>query len=245
MLNVLIADDNINYSKILINYLMKNNKDLRLVQLSTNGQEVLDAITMNYIDIVILDLKMPFLSGLKILDILEQKKIMHKPKIIVVSGYDEYIKHIISNKLVYGFVNKSSGLEKINEKVAEIIQIYKNDEKKQEVKKSIIDELLSLGYCIKHKGTKYLMEVILLIYEQYNMNKCEEIYVDNLERYFYREVARKHEKTTQNIKSNINKATAAMYLECDQNKLLRYFSFTYDYKPTPKVVINTILSKLH
>lgn len=57
MLNILIADDNIYYAKTLINYIMADNEEMRLVNTSTNGQEVLESIRSEHIDLVILDLK--------------------------------------------------------------------------------------------------------------------------------------------------------------------------------------------
>lgn len=244
MFNVLIADDNINYAKVLINYLMKNNKDLRLIGISTNGQEVIEMITNYNIDIVILDLKMPKVSGLQVLKILKNKKCLYKPQILVVSGDEHYLKQIIGNDLVYAFLTKSCNLEKINEKISEMIQDYNYHYVLQNKKKIILNELLYLGFNIKHVGTRYLSEVIEMMYEQNYLNREARGYTDNLERYFYKQLARKYLKIVQNIKANINKATNAMYNECEQRRLLDYFSFAYDCKPTPKIVVNTILLKL-
>ncbi len=41
MLNSLIVADNIYYVKTLINYIMGDNEKMRLVNISTNGQETL------------------------------------------------------------------------------------------------------------------------------------------------------------------------------------------------------------
>lgn len=42
---------------------MADNEEMRLVNISTNGQEVLESIRSEHIDLVILDLKMPIMSG--------------------------------------------------------------------------------------------------------------------------------------------------------------------------------------
>lgn len=84
------------------------------------------------------------------------------------------------------------------------------------------------------------MESIVFIINNKNYN----ILLDNLEKNVYPIIANRHKKTTGNIKSNIVKATNNMYNDCNINYLLQYFQYKDDIKPTPKVVISTIINKV-
>ena len=111
---------------------------------------------------------------------------------------------------------------------------------KEDLVKKISSELLYIGYNPSHIETQYIKECILEIYGKRNSE-----YTQNLENYVYKRIAFLHDKSFQNIKSNIIKATNFMYAESDISMLKSYFHFNDDKrKPTPKIVISTILNKL-
>ena len=111
---------------------------------------------------------------------------------------------------------------------------------KEDLSKKILSELIYIGYNPSHIGTQYIKECILEIYGSKNLEL-----IQNLENYVYKKISYIHNKSFQNVKSNIMKATNFMYLESDMSLLKNYFHFTdTKRKPTPKMVISTILSKL-
>lgn len=63
MFNMLIADDNINFIKSLINNILISNDKIRLIKIATDGKETLDIIKKQKIDILLLDLNMPIYWG--------------------------------------------------------------------------------------------------------------------------------------------------------------------------------------
>lgn len=107
----------------------------------------------------------------------------------------------------------------------------------ENIKKKVINQLLLLGYNFKLKGTKYLLESILYIYEKRQMEL-----VENLEQNVYKYIANRNDKTITNIKTNIIKSTNYVYKYQNEKVLYEYFSL--DIKITPKLVISTILNKL-
>ncbi len=173
---------------------------------------------------------------MKIID--EIKILNFDVSIILIYDDGKLRNHIINNNKVKGFVSKLGGLEKVNKKINEVIK-KTNANDSELIKKKILNELLSLGYNIKYKGTKYLTEAIYLAYQKHINGEMTE-----LKQYFYEKIAEKYSKNPENIKINIVNATASMYTACEREKLKKYFSFVYDYKPTPKIVIDTVLSKI-
>ena len=83
--SVLIVED-----EILLNeaYSIVLKKEDFKVDSVFNGEEALDYIVKSTPDIILLDLRMPIMSGLELLQILKPKKNYPKLKIIVFSNYD-------------------------------------------------------------------------------------------------------------------------------------------------------------
>lgn len=238
MINILLADDNIYFSKKLMNMVNKINTIARVVYLATEGKEVLEYISNKDVDIIVLDLKMPIIDGIDILEKLEKKE-KYKNSIIVISNYIEMMKKIVNNQAVYGCISKGTSMERIIEKINEIVEYKKNAKNDKMINKRIEKEIQHLGYNMTHNGTIYLFEAIKLL-----ANNQELVETNNLNKDIYPILAKKYNKTVHNIKCNINKATEYMYYECEDRVIKEYFRFQDNKKPTPKLIISTIYSKI-
>ncbi len=241
MLNVLFADDNMDYIKNVANLIFCKNEKVRLVKIANNVREAIECIKECKIDLVFLDLLMPFGGGWKLLEMLEEENYGNKkPKIIVISGDNELVLKIRDKYDIQDAISKDCGINntisRINKNIDDLIKI-KNIE---EYERRTYEELINLKYNTKYKGTKYIIESVIYIMENINNSML----LENLEKNVYPIIACKHQKSTQNIKGNIVKATNNMYMDCNLNYLLNYFNYTMDTKPTPKVVISTIVNKL-
>ena len=239
MLNLVIADDNVYYSKALINYMLLQHQSIRLVNICTNGIEVLEILSKTIVDVLILDLKMPYLNGLDVLNRILKMHLPVLPYILVISGEPELLNKVNNNLIVSYSISKSLSIKTISNNIGKIIQKIELERVLPKIKEKIFDELKNLKFNFKHIGSTYIMEAILIIYDSWNNNL-----IDNLEQHVYKIIAHKHAKTVKNIKSNICKATNNMYFECDQAYINSYFNFSYNYKPTPKMIINTFLTKI-
>lgn len=101
-----------------------------------------------------------------------------------------------------------------------------------------LKELMRIGFKIKYKGTNYLADAIAYVaFSQPNI-------ADNLRNDIYPIIAKKYDKSPNNIKSSMTKATEYMYCECDSKFIQDYFGFCFENKPTVKQVIFTVASKL-
>lgn len=112
------------------------------------------------------------------------------------------------------------------------ITIFNNISKSRS---AILNQLLNIGFNIKHRGTKYLAESIL-IFKYY----CHTTNMKNI----YSIIAQKYNTSGNNIKSNISKAINYMYYETDFSHLCSYFSLTEDIRPTAKQIILNISEKV-
>lgn len=235
MINVLIADDNVDYAVCLMNYLNNKSQDIRVSNITKNGKETLKILNLkNDIDIVLLDYKMPFFNANQILEGITNKN-QYMNSIIIISGIIESNSGLIDNTMIHSVLNKELAMNKILNEINELLN-YKNSLKKSNIiKKRILDEILYLGYNISHKGTKYLIEVIEYIILKLNNE------VNILERDVYPVISSKYNISVHNIKCRITDATNIMYCNCEIEKLKKYFCLDIDTKPKVKTIINTII----
>lgn len=183
MINVLIADDNIDYVKNLINFVIGKNKNIKITNIASNGFEVLDILKKNNnIDLILLDLKMPKLNGIQTLNKIHKMN-FDFPNIIIISGDNYLISKIINYPIVVDFIHKNTSMEIIYKK----LEYYEKEKnfytKKIELERKISEELAFIGYKSSHIGTQYIKECILEIYETSNF---ELIY--KLENYIYKKI---------------------------------------------------------
>lgn len=240
MINILIADDNIYYAKTLMNIINNENReDIKVTHIAIDGKETLDILKNNKIDIVLLDLKMPIYDGLYILNKLEEEqKDKYKQSIIIISGEVEMLYKINNQPFVYYAFDKLCSISKIVDKINELVEDKNEEKRKNMIKNKIVKQLQYLNYNLSHKGTQYLIEAILLIY---NIGDYD---ILNLKEDVYPIIAKRYNKSIHNIKCDINKANDYMYRVCKRERVRKYFKFFDDSKPTVKNVIYTILNKI-
>lgn len=239
MVNVLIVDDNLLFSKNLINILVKDNPKVRLCSLCTDGEEVLKLINSEQenIDIILLDLRLPNFSGLDILDYIDKKNLTkYEDSIIVISGEMDMLLKLRSNRYLHSFVDKVSGYEKILKEINDLINI--KEVEKSSIEYRIHQELKKLNYNFSYVGTKYIIEALLIIYNNYQFDNVK------LEKDIYPKISKKYKKSINNIKTNIINATDLMYYDCNSEVLKKYLRILDDTKPTPKIIMSVILEKL-
>lgn len=237
---MIIADDNIYYAKALMDYINASNDNVRVCNITVDGKETLELLNSNdKIDIFLLDLKMPIFTGIEILNNLdENKKKKYENSCIVISGEIELVNQIIGNSIIYDYMYKSCGMSQIMLNINRLIKDKNEIKMTKYIKQKIDEELNILHFNNSYLGTKYLKECIYHII--INMDKNFE----NLKRDVYPKIANQYNKTIHNIKCNINSSVNAMYFDCKSEKIIEYFNLSKDFKPTPKLIINTIINKI-
>ena len=84
-ITVLIADDNPDFAMTLIGYLEKED-DMEVIGVAKDGKEACDMILNTKPDIVLLDVIMPYLDGLGVLEKISASKMEKKPICIMLSA---------------------------------------------------------------------------------------------------------------------------------------------------------------
>ena len=82
---VLIADDNQDFSRTLSSYI-NNQDDMEVISTAKDGNEAVEMIAKNNPDIVLLDVIMPHLDGLGVLEKVNEMETSKKPVCIMLSA---------------------------------------------------------------------------------------------------------------------------------------------------------------
>lgn len=238
MISILIIDDDLNYVKNLFNHIISQNLNIRLIGIGENGNEALNLIEYYKPDVLLLDLMMPQVNGIQVLDNMLAKKDKYFPniKIIILSSFVEKL-HKNRDKeyfnYIYDIIPKPINIDKLIYCLNQIEAL--NSIKKIEL--YVNNELNKFNFNIKNAAYKYLKDTIIEVIKS-NTN------VFNLERDIYFNISKKyHKNNSKIIKWSIDKLMERMYLNTDIEIICEYFNFKYDTKPSTKFFIYNIAEK--
>jgi two-component system, NarL family, invasion response regulator UvrY len=111
MINILIADDH-PIVRNGLKQILSDEFDMKVTCEASNAQEVLTMIGKNKIDVAIIDISMPEVSGLEVLSLLKSK--YPKLPVLMLSALSEELYASISLKAgASGFINKESAPEEL------------------------------------------------------------------------------------------------------------------------------------
>lgn len=210
MIKILVIEENVYQAKQIINYLSQNNSNIKLYGIAYSGQEAIELIRKQGADIILIDLKLIEINGVDIIKQIERENLTkYKKSIIIISGEYNRIEEIKNSEYVYSFFLKPLNFELL-EKDINIIENNVRKENMEAIKNKINKELEKLNFKFMYKGTKYLADIILIMY----MSKEEE--KDCLSQTVYPILATKYKKTENTIYGNIKQSINCMFYDCDE-----------------------------
>lgn len=124
MIDVIVVEDHALFRTGLIAILEVNN-DIKVVAEYHNGKDFIDAIeqkTIVHADIIFLDISMPWLSGIEVLQIIERKRYI-VPPICILSMYPQqfYLSQVKSYG-AKGYINKDTAIDDLKNAIDLIVQ---------------------------------------------------------------------------------------------------------------------------
>lgn len=207
MKTLVIADDDLNCGKSILNSLEKFNKDLKVVGLATDGEETLDMISRLQPNFLILDLKMPLKNGIEVLDELKDYENC-KTNVILISGERE----LLSSVPLMKYRNIASIISKPFDASTLYHCINSYDSYNFDISQSSIDKLL-------HKFTFDFSSISYL-----HLIKCiEKAYYRPLTlQNIYQEIAKENHINSRRIKWGIEKLISSMVRFTPNQTLKKY-----------------------
>lgn len=255
-IKIVIADDNKEFCNILSEYLKKQD-DLEIVGIAKDGLEALKLITQENPDMLVLDIIMPHLDGLGVLERINIMEIDNIPKIIVLSavGQDKITQRAINLGADY-YVVKPFELDVFANRIR---QMFNSGISSQEMRRpsSTSDEHTSnflnnnleseitniiheIGVPAHIKGYLYLREAILMV-----VNDVELLSAVTKE--LYPSIGKKFNTTASRVERAIRHAIEVAWSRGQVETINKIFGYTIHNskgKPTNSEFIAMVADKL-
>ncbi len=126
-LNVLVVDDSNVMRSIIIRTLRLSGLPLEQVLQAENGREGLSILEKHWIDLALVDINMPVMNGLEMIDQVRQTNEISDLPIIVVSTESSTTRIEMLKDMGVGFVHKPFSAETLREAVIELTGVSLNE----------------------------------------------------------------------------------------------------------------------
>ena len=259
---VLIADDNQDFSRTLSSYI-NNQDDMEVIAMAKDGNEAVDMIAKNNPDIVLLDVIMPHLDGLGVLEEVNEMETSKKPVCIMLSavGQDKITQKAISLGAEY-YVVKPFDIELLIKRIKEIkyhqpnqtsnyfitreikpqyIELSMDESKKEENLEALVTNIIhEVGVPAHIKGYQYLREAIMMVVNDIDV-------INQITKSLYPKIAAKYNTTPSRVERAIRHAIEVAWGRGQQEAVESIFGYTISAskgKPTNSEFIAMIADKL-
>ena len=261
-ITVLIADDNQEFSMTLATYL-KNQDDMTVVGRAKDGNEALDMIPNLMPDVVLLDVIMPHLDGIGVLEKLNMIKMNKRPICIMLSAVGQY--KITQKALSLGaqyYIVKPFEIKLLIKRIRELkfyqpapikgnymtreiktqyIDIAPEDKKNEENLEALVTNVIhEVGVPAHIKGYQYLREAIMMVIGDIDV-------INQITKQLYPEIAKKYKTTPSRVERAIRHAIEVAWGRGQQDTVENIFGYTVSAakgKPTNSEFIAMIADKL-
>ena len=258
-ISVLIADDNKEFCSILNDYLL-NQKDIVVTGIAKDGREALELIQQKQPDLVVLDIIMPHLDGLGVLEKLNGMDLDKMPRVIVLSavGQDKITQQAITLGADY-YVVKPFYMDIFTKRIREMFNTQDVETKRRSVSTQVVEreaaatsrgpidletEITSIiheiGVPAHIKGYMYLREAITMV-----VNDMELLSAVTKE--LYPSIAKKYNTTASRVERAIRHAIEVAWGRGQVDAINKLFGYTVHNekgKPTNSEFIAIIADKL-
>ena len=264
-ITVLIADDNQEFSTTLATYL-KNQEDMVVVGRAKDGNEALDMVSSLMPDVLLLDVIMPHLDGIGVLEQMNMIKLNKKPICIMLSavGQDKVTQRAIELGAEYyvvkpfdidllitrirelknykpssqnnNFISREIGISK--QQYIDIPNIPQNGE--NNIEALVTNIIHEVGVPAHIKGYQYLREAIIMVINDIDV-------INQITKCLYPQIANKFHTTPSRVERAIRHAIEVAWGRGEQKTVENIFGYTISAakgKPTNSEFIAMISDKL-
>ena len=258
-ISVLISDDNQEFARTLANYLERQD-DMEVIGMAKDGMEAVDMIANTMPDVAILDVIMPHLDGIGVLEKINMMKSDRKPICIMLSavGQDKITQKAIELGAEY-YVVKPFDIELLIQRIREMKNyrpsqsgnfitrevkqqyIEVQDKKSEENLEALVTNVIhEVGVPAHIKGYQYLREAIMMV-----VNDIEVI--NQITKSLYPKIASKYNTTPSRVERAIRHAIEVAWSRGQTDVVESIFGYTVSAskgKPTNSEFIAMIADKL-
>lgn len=259
LMKVLLCDDNKNFTDVVSEFLSSQN-GIEVVGVAINGRDSVEKIVKLQPDVVLLDVVMPELDGLGVIETLVENKVEKMPKIILQSAIsqDKVIREALELG-AYCFILKPYELSALVDRIKtayadssvasshfvtppkdnESLEII-NPNKTLDIEVEVTNLIHKVGIPANISGHQYLRDAILMVIEDRGL-------ITGITKELYPEVAKKYKTTGAKVERSIRHAIEVCWLRGRLDVLEDTFGYAINPergKPTNSEFIAMVADKI-
>ena len=252
-LNVAVADDN---ERILdlVGTIIKGDRDLELVGTADNGRDLYEIIRQKQPDVVLLDIIMPKMDGLTMMEKVNQDTTLKKrPAFIVLSavgqeritedafnlGASYYILKPFDNEMLLSRIKNVRGLP-VRRREGGMAAEGRAAQQEWNLELDVTNIIHEIGVPAHIKGYQYLRDAIILSVEDMEM-------LNSITKILYPTIAKKYQTTPSRVERAIRHAIEVAWSRGKMDTIDELFGYTVSNgkgKPTNSEFIALIADKI-
>lgn len=255
-LNVAIADDNERIVEML-NAVIRNENGMEIVGTAGNGEDAVEMIRQNTPDVVLLDLIMPKMDGLGVLEKVKEDKTLKKlPTFIVISaigqedvtedafalGANYYLMKPFNNELLLGrlrSIQNKAGSVSAPVKIGSAAE-HRQTFESHDLETDVTNMIHEIGVPAHIKGYQYLRDAIMMAVEDMEM-------LNSVTKILYPTIAKHYQTTPSRVERAIRHAIEVAWSRGKMDTIDELFGYTVSNgkgKPTNSEFIALIADKI-
>lgn len=255
MVKIAIADDNEKMLNIMGKVLAEQN-DFEVVGMATNGLEIINIIKDKQSDIVLLDIIMPQIDGLTVMEkVKTDKDVTKEPTFIVISavgresvtedafnmGATYYIMKPFDNQMLINRIRYVKSNKKLlDNKRAALVTDNSEAVSDRSLEADITEIIHDIGIPAHIKGYQYLRDSIMLSVKDNDV-------INSITKILYPTIAKKYQTTSSRVERAIRHAIEVAWNRGNTDTLNGLFGYTISNgkgKPTNSEFIALIADKI-
>ena len=243
-ISVLLADNSEYFAIPCANVMKAHGLDVTMTE--KDGRAVLEAVTTQHPDIVLMDVFLPRLDALGVLEGLEQKELTHRPRVMIMSGFDNPAleREVMAAGADYYFLKPFDAAAMSRR----ILSLWGEDADSRpaasltpsrNLEMQVTEIIHQIGVPAHIKGYQYLRDAILMAIEDGEI-------INAITKRLYPAVAKRHGTTSSRVERAIRHAIEVAWDRGDVDVLTAYFGYTIQSergKPTNSEFIAMISDK--
>lgn len=254
-LNIAIADDNERMVQLL-DRIVSSDEELEVVGKAGNGEELIEIIKEKKPDVVLLDIIMPKLDGLTVMDRINHEPNLKKPAFIVISavsqekmtedafelGADYYILKPFDNDTVVNRIKRVRTRQLRAASKNKKVNAYESQKAYMEhnLETDVTNIIHEVGVPAHIKGYQYLRDAIIMSVGDMEM-------LNSITKILYPTIAKRHQTTPSRVERAIRHAIEVAWSRGKMDTIDELFGYTVSNgkgKPTNSEFIALIADKI-
>ncbi|WP_347487552.1 sporulation transcription factor Spo0A [Desulfoscipio sp. XC116] len=243
VIKVLLADDNREFCELLKEFLQQQ-EEFRLVGIAQNGLEALDLIQDEAPDVLVLDVIMPHLDGIGVLEKLNEFK--NRPRVIMLTAFGQ--ENITQRAVELGadyYILKPFDFSVLATRIRQLaggfkVSPYISVAKPKNLDVAVTNIIHEMGVPAHIKGYHYLRDAILQVIEDVNL-------LGAVTKELYPMIAHKYKTTPSRVERAIRHAIELAWDRGNIEMMTKFFGYTINLqrgKPTNSEFIAMVADKL-